>query len=34
LRARPGLHVVGQATSGVGVNDGIAAAAAFARGLA
>jgi oxygen-dependent protoporphyrinogen oxidase len=33
LRARPGLHVLGQATSGVGVNDGIAAAAAFARGL-
>lgn len=34
LRARPGLHVLGQATSGVGVNDGIAAAAAFARGRA
>jgi oxygen-dependent protoporphyrinogen oxidase len=33
LRARPGLHVVGQATTGVGVNDGIAAASALARGL-
>jgi oxygen-dependent protoporphyrinogen oxidase len=27
----PGLHVLGQATTGVGVNDGIAAAAALAR---
>jgi oxygen-dependent protoporphyrinogen oxidase len=34
LRSCPGLHVLGQATSGVGVNDGIAAAAAFARGIA
>jgi oxygen-dependent protoporphyrinogen oxidase len=34
LRARPGLHVVGQATSGVGLNDGIAAAAALARRFA
>ena len=33
LRHRPGLHVVGQATTGVGVNDGIAAAAALARGF-
>ena len=31
LRRRPGLHVLGQSTTGVGVNDGIAAAAAFAR---
>ncbi|HVU52823.1 MAG TPA: FAD-dependent oxidoreductase, partial [Polyangia bacterium] len=31
LARRPGLHVVGQATTGVGVNDGIAAAAALAR---
>jgi oxygen-dependent protoporphyrinogen oxidase len=31
LRRRPGLHVLGQATTGVGVNDGIAAAAALAR---
>lgn len=29
----PGLHVVGQTTSGVGVNDGIAAGAALARRL-
>jgi oxygen-dependent protoporphyrinogen oxidase len=29
----PGLHVLGQATTGVGVNDGIAAAAALARGF-
>jgi len=29
----PGLHVIGQATSGAGVNDGIAAAAALARGF-
>lgn len=29
----PGLHVVGQATSGVGLNDGIAGAAALARAL-
>jgi oxygen-dependent protoporphyrinogen oxidase len=34
LRRLPGLHVIGQATSGVGVNDGIAAAAALARGFA
>ena len=33
LRRWPGLHVIGQATSGVGVNDGIAAAATLARGL-
>ena len=33
LRRHPGLHVIGQATSGVGVNDGIAGAAALARGL-
>jgi len=33
LRRRPGLHVLGQSTTGVGVNDGIAAAAAFARDL-
>jgi oxygen-dependent protoporphyrinogen oxidase len=31
LGRRPGLHVLGQTTTGVGVNDGIAAAAAFAR---
>ncbi len=31
LRRLPGLHVIGQATSGVGLNDGIAAAAALAR---
>jgi oxygen-dependent protoporphyrinogen oxidase len=33
LARRPGLHVVGQATTGVGVNDCIVAAAALARGL-
>jgi oxygen-dependent protoporphyrinogen oxidase len=33
VRRLPGLHVIGQATSGVGVNDGIAAAAALARGF-
>jgi oxygen-dependent protoporphyrinogen oxidase len=33
LARRPGLHVLGQATTGVGVNDGIAAAAALARGF-
>jgi protoporphyrinogen/coproporphyrinogen III oxidase len=33
LRRWPGLHVIGQATRGVGVNDGIAAAAALARGF-
>jgi oxygen-dependent protoporphyrinogen oxidase len=31
LRRRPGLHVIGQDTTGVGVNDGIAAGAALAR---
>jgi protoporphyrinogen/coproporphyrinogen III oxidase len=31
LRPLPGLHVIGQATSGVGLNDGIAGAAAIAR---
>jgi protoporphyrinogen oxidase len=31
LRRLPGLHVIGQATSGVGLNDGIAAASALAR---
>jgi protoporphyrinogen/coproporphyrinogen III oxidase len=31
LRRLPGLHVIGQATSGVGLNDGIAAAAGIAR---
>jgi oxygen-dependent protoporphyrinogen oxidase len=31
LRRHPGLHVLGQSTTGVGVNDGIAAAAALAR---
>jgi oxygen-dependent protoporphyrinogen oxidase len=31
LRRHAGLHVLGQATTGVGVNDGIAAAAALAR---
>jgi len=31
LRRLPGLHVIGQATSGVGLNDGVAAAAALAR---
>src|SRR4029077_7022331 len=30
----PGLRVIGQATCGVGLNDGIAAAAALARNLA
>jgi protoporphyrinogen/coproporphyrinogen III oxidase len=33
LAALPGLHVVGQATTGLGLNDGIAAAAALARRL-
>ena len=33
LRRLPGLHVIGQATSGVGLNDGIAAAARLARSL-
>jgi oxygen-dependent protoporphyrinogen oxidase len=33
LARLPGLYVVGQATTGVGVNDGIAAAAALARGF-
>jgi oxygen-dependent protoporphyrinogen oxidase len=33
LRRLPGLHVIGQATSGVGLNDGIAAAATLARNL-
>jgi protoporphyrinogen/coproporphyrinogen III oxidase len=33
LARLPGLHVVGQATTGVGVNDGIRAAAELARGL-
>jgi oxygen-dependent protoporphyrinogen oxidase len=31
LGRRPGLHVIGQATTGVGLNDGIAAAAALTR---
>jgi len=31
LAGLPGLHVVGQATTGLGLNDGIAAAAALAR---
>ena len=33
VRRHPGLHVIGQATSGVGVNDAIAGAAALARRL-
>jgi oxygen-dependent protoporphyrinogen oxidase len=33
LRRLPGLSVVGQATTGVGVSDGVAAAAALARGF-
>ncbi|MDB4982254.1 MAG: hemY, partial [Myxococcales bacterium] len=34
LRPLPRLHVIGQATSGVGLNDGIAGAAALARSFA